>query len=542
MRGVLLALIIGVAAILRLWGIGFGLPHDFARPDEERIAAAALRVFQGDLNPHFFLYPTLFIYLTAAAYVVQFAVERVVGTTATADGFVAHAVADPARLFLVARELSAVTGILSVAALYGAAREILSRRAALVAAAFLAVAFLHVRDSHFGVTDVPVTLLVVCAFWAAARCATRGVTWPRMAIAGLLCGLAASTKYNAVLVVAPALVPVVRGAHPLRVESAARYAGPVAMLGLCLALGFLIGTPFAVLDRPAFAQELSAQQRIVFGHQHSTIIDAARLVNGDRGWQHHLTFSLRHGVGLPLLVAAVAGACWLVRGQPWLAALILSFPVTFYAAMGSSQLAYARYMVPLVPFLCLTAAALIDGVADRLESVLAGRGVATAVAVTLATLVAAPTAAQSVAFDRLVARTDTRVLGARWIEARFPTGASLFQTGRAYGYLQPRPHDRYPQVAFDERSGVFVAEGRQLSAAPDLVVVLDSPLVIFSEAPEQLVPALDRQFLLAATFTGIATSQPSDAVYDQQDAFYVPFDYFSGVRRPGPTVRIFVRQ
>src|SRR5207247_1628257 len=93
--------------------------------------------------------------------------------------------------------------------LFAAARELFSRRAALLAALFLAVAFLHVRDSHFGVADVPMTFLIVCAFRVSVRCAVRGVTLARAALAGLLCGLAVSTKYNAATILVAAVVAVV---------------------------------------------------------------------------------------------------------------------------------------------------------------------------------------------------------------------------------------------------------------------------------------------------------------------------------------------
>src|SRR3954471_9464133 len=52
--------ILGVAAAARLWGIGFGLPHPNARPDEGAIAAISGGLFYGDLNPHSFNYPALF--------------------------------------------------------------------------------------------------------------------------------------------------------------------------------------------------------------------------------------------------------------------------------------------------------------------------------------------------------------------------------------------------------------------------------------------------------------------------------------------------
>src|SRR5205809_4079529 len=148
-------LVMGTGAALRFWGIRFGLPHDFARPDEEKLIGPALHILQGDPNPHFFLYPTLFIYAMSAADAVVFGLERLAGLTASRASFAAQSITDPSILHLTARVLAAAAGVATIPVLYSAVRHISSARAALVASVFLAGAFLHVRDSHFGVTDVP---------------------------------------------------------------------------------------------------------------------------------------------------------------------------------------------------------------------------------------------------------------------------------------------------------------------------------------------------------------------------------------------------
>src|SRR5262245_9172854 len=114
-----------LGAALRLWGLRFGLPHPFARPDEEVIVDLALGALH-DPNPHFFDWGTVFTYVTAAAYAVIFAIERAAGGTLTAAATARTSVA-PA-LFLVPRALSAAAGIATIAVLFGAARELFSNR------------------------------------------------------------------------------------------------------------------------------------------------------------------------------------------------------------------------------------------------------------------------------------------------------------------------------------------------------------------------------------------------------------------------------
>src|SRR3989338_2425921 len=54
-----LGVLLLVALLLRLPGINFGLNH----PDEHLIINHALAFGTGDLNPHMFYFPTLFLYL-----------------------------------------------------------------------------------------------------------------------------------------------------------------------------------------------------------------------------------------------------------------------------------------------------------------------------------------------------------------------------------------------------------------------------------------------------------------------------------------------
>jgi hypothetical protein len=78
--------------------------------------------------------------------------------------FVAEATLRPAPLFLVARGLRAVCRRPDGGDDYAAGQRLFDRTTALIGAFFLACAALHVRDSHFGVTDVAATLLVTVSF------------------------------------------------------------------------------------------------------------------------------------------------------------------------------------------------------------------------------------------------------------------------------------------------------------------------------------------------------------------------------------------
>ena len=65
--------------------------------------------------------------------------------------------------------------------------------------------------------------------------------------------------------------------------------------------------------------------------------------------------------------------------------------------------------------------------------------------------------------------------------------------------------------------------------------------VVFGSVPNGMTAILDQHYKWMETFKATVTARISSAVYDQQDAFYVPFANLDAVRRPGPDVHIYER-
>ena len=163
---------------------------------------------------------------------------------------------DPTPFFMVPRVVSAVAGVVTIALVNRLTAALFDRLTGIVAALLLAVAFLHVRDSHFGVTDVPMTCLVVAAAIPLTRLLadpTRRRDW---IVAGALAGLAASTKYTGGLVVTGGLaVAIVAMAERRGPESRAVLTG-VAWFAIASLIAFVLTTPFAVIDVRQFVDAL----------------------------------------------------------------------------------------------------------------------------------------------------------------------------------------------------------------------------------------------------------------------------------------------
>ena len=76
---------------------------------------------------------------------------------------------DIAAVYQTGRALSAVIGTATVWLTYRIGRDLRSAPLGLLAAAQLAVLPMHVRESHFILTDVPVTALTTLTVWLSMR-------------------------------------------------------------------------------------------------------------------------------------------------------------------------------------------------------------------------------------------------------------------------------------------------------------------------------------------------------------------------------------
>jgi hypothetical protein len=252
--------------------------------------------------------------------------------------------------------------------------------------------------------------------------------------------------------------------------------------------------------------------------------------------------TLAYGLGVGTLVAGSVGLvrrlALTVRSTDWTTNLMLLFVVPYYIAMGSTRHYFARYAIPLIPFLALFAA-------DALE--VAGSWVASRthvrrawVVMALAVAAVAQPLAWSVRHDQLLVRTDTRMLAKQWIEARVPSGAKfavdwpvyspplsrdLFQVKEQGGLgLSKHTLDWYEQGEFDYLVTSSFVYGLDL---------LDSDQ---SEARAEFYSALDDRYELVAEITPYSEPGTATLVFDE---IYGPATALWQRQRPGPLLRIY---
>jgi hypothetical protein len=526
----LLALVLLVALAVRLWGIGFGIPFVNARPDETQIAGSAVGFLTGNLRPPSLIWPTLFPYTVALTYVGYFAVTRPFDGFATLAAFAESRRVDISPFIYVTRALSAVMGVMTVWWLYAVGRRTFDETVAIVSALFLALCFLHVRDSHFGVTDVPMTALVVLAVLAIVRWRQTGDVH-RAAAAGLVAGLATSTKYNGLgvcVAFAVALIQRFVEERHARTGALRRAAQSAMVFFAALALALFATSPYIFIDWARFVGDVKQTQSMVMvGHG----------VDLGQGWWYYARVVLPAAVGWPIYMAGIAGTIILLVTRFRASAVVLAFPIAYYLVAGRGHGVFARYIIPVLPFLCLAAAWLTVELARTLARGTSSsfrRGLIAATAVGMVT----PTAYKTVRLDRLLGTTDNRTVAGRSLVRILPAGSLFYQSGEAYGHVPLTVDGRRADVRiarYDDRAGVFRPED------PDWILVQRSPLVLYSAVPDSLERLLHDRYVVARRFP-TATRRGIERIYDQQDAFYLPLAGLEGLRRPGPEFDLYTKR
>lgn len=527
-----------LAFALRIWGITWGFPW-LLHVDEYHYSGGALRMWAArDPNPHYFINPSLLTYWLAAQYVP---LRGVLELWPELSGYSAAPTASAKMLgeYLIARMNSAVLGTATVWATYSLGHILLGRPAALLAAAFLALDFLQVRNSHYGTNDVPATFLLVVSVIFAARLSQRPDRRTYL-LAGLFGGLATGTKYNMGLFLAPLLA-----GHALawrgRALSAPAFR-PLLMACLTSAVAFLATTPFAVLDWQTFLADFRLQYQL-----------------GSMGWfgavpgpapMMRYLLALDHAMGSVQILLVVLGVgLGLLRARR-AALLLAAFPIVYVLFMATKELFFVRFALPLLPSLCVFAGLGGQLVATNLASVLGQRAapLLVALAATLQPAIAV------VHYNLLMTREDTRVLASHWAMEHLAGKGSIAIYDHEWdgGLLSlPAPAGGWPVSGLEFGTAKPQASTQDsmepdIGAARFLVVssfVQEGRRLTFlarrSSWPDPLERWLERKLAGADRLATFAPGVHGSSVPYRLDDTYTPFWNLGSWARPGPMIQIY---
>ena len=436
-----LALILVLALAVRLLGICRGLPYVYYT-DESLIINHALAFGTGDLNPHDFIYPSLYMYLLFFIYGVSYVVGWALGVFNSTNDFIRLFFEDVTLFYLPGRLIAALCGVTSVWVVYLFGRRAYDVRVGLIGAAFLCFSVLHVTFSHYTKAHVPAGMLVIIGLYLAWSIYNGGRGWRSYLLAGAVAGLAASTIYHAGFVIVSVVV-----AHLLCWHDSLKRASEVRLLspklfgaiGVCFA-AFVLGTPFALLDWRTFLGDLTSH--------------GAMFLHGgfwEKSPFYPLT-SLVGNIGRPLGYLSLMGlAHALFRRRP--ADLILaSQPLFLIAFLMVFPIKEPQHMLIAFPAVALLSASFV---VDVLTYLIRRRTWQTAILITATIVLLLAPARRSFQASYQMSLPDTRSVAKDWVEQNIRPGSKLvMDSGKYYlsVYGPPLRPSRWTLEQFIARS------------------------------------------------------------------------------------------
>lgn len=387
-------LLLGFA--LRLYGVGFGLPSLY-HADEPIIVNHALAYGAGDLNPHFFKIPPLVSYLLFICYGIFFLAGKLTGFFQSTTDFENLFFSDPTLFYLVARiSFGVLAGTASIYVLYRLVQKNFSTQKAALAAALFSVCYLHVRESHYIYTDIPLILVMILSFFPILAILKEN-NLKNYLLAGLGIGVATAVKYNGAVLIIPYAAAVLW--NPKRQW---KYFLLSALLALAV---YSVLNPYTWLDFSTFAEEIKQQAQAQAGTD----------------LLHHLQYSLLNGVGPAVLILSFVGLWVSWRKQERVSQVMGCFIIGYYLILVKSGQAYDRYVLPLVPWVIV--------LASNLSADLFAHKKRRAAGLLLILSMFLPNLMTSIHFDRIKSAKDTRTLAEEWVESKIPSESKIAVDG-----------------------------------------------------------------------------------------------------------------
>jgi 4-amino-4-deoxy-L-arabinose transferase-like glycosyltransferase len=207
---------------------------------------------------------------------------------------------------------------------------------------------------------------------------------------------------------------------PLNQQSILLVCG-LALTVLVAAVVLIAVQPYALVDWQTFLADTIRESQTAWG---TLDVPYTRQYAGTLPYFYSIWQTAFWGLGLPLGLAAWAGFAaalvrWLRRGS-WADTLLLAWAGPYLAIIGLFHARYLRYMLPLVPILCILAAQLLT-VRRRSFSAMLWRRI---LGVGYGGLILC-TCAYSLVFASLYTAPHSWITASEWIYNQVPAGSTL---------------------------------------------------------------------------------------------------------------------
>ena len=405
-------------------------------PDENTLLKAALELD----HP---LQPPLTAYGMLPLYVLRTTVEL----TTFCFGWTSPNLADPdsaRRLYYTARTLAALISCATLYLVWLLGTRYVGRSVGLVAACCVALAPLAVQQAHFFTVDGLFTLLSLATIYALLR-SLETTRLQGYAFTGLLIGATGAVRFSGLLL---GLV-VLAGLLWKEPNWRALRGKPLWLCGATALATVLVLQPF-ILTNPGLLSESQTSDGLQFSLQvaRGEILRSWTLVDVHTWpYVHFWTHLWPLAVGWPLTGVFALGVGYALWQRRFPTGLLLLWCGLYFGLVGGLHTKHVRYLLPLLPFLCVLAGDVCVAFSRRWRRM--GYGACAGMVFY--------TGVYGVAFARLYGEEDSRIEAARWIARSVPEGSRI---GVERGGFSMRPLIRPERHPIRVLQTITLFEGR----------------------------------------------------------------------------------
>ena len=394
----LLTIIILAGTFLRFYNLNWD-QGNFFHPDERNVANAVARInFFKELNPQFFAYGSLPVYLYRA----------------TAD-LLATLTKNPdwnsqwPLINLIGRFYSALFASLSLILVFFLSKKVFNKTVGFLAVFIAAFSPSLIQTAHFAVTEsMMVFFLLLIALFSFDLLITSKDKLATYLKIGLIWGLALATKMASLSFL---IIPLT--AHLLSVKKLKKQFN-FLIIPLVSFLTFTIFSPYTFLSWKKFMESMNYENGVVLGklrvvytlqftHTLPYLFQAKNLI-----WQ----------MGPIVLIAFLSLIILLIIGLIKKDRKILTFlvfPITYFLYVGSWHTKFVRYMVPILPFLAITAGWGLSSLIKKTKML--GKIITFIFLIT--------SLIWALAFFNIYLQTSSRVAASQWVYQNIPSGSKI---------------------------------------------------------------------------------------------------------------------
>lgn len=425
---VLIVVILTLSAVLRFYGLQWGLPYRFHVDEHQYVIDSVLRywqgvVYQGDLNPHLSTYGVLPLYTLILARLLILVPQAILYNIPLTAAYLTaeHAMVT----YTVGRVISAALSVFTVYLFFVIGRRLYNDRVGLVAAALVATTVSLIQAAHYYTVDSMLIFFLALTFIQAVNILQKGDMRSYL-LAGVCLALGLAVKLPAIL-----MGPVLIVAHLLNARQPVWqgqldkalvrrfFNRPLIYMGLITLTTFAVISPYNLLDFKELylsGGNLNAARNIKLAFIEPFQTWTLAYYNLTP-YVYEITTLLFYGMGPGNEVIALLGMLLMIRHPKKPDLLLLAWVIPFFVIIGLNQVKTVRYILPLMPFLTLCGAVWLD----RLFMSVRLRRTWVPAAVTL--LVIGTGFFYAIAFTRLYGQEDSRLQASDWLYRNAPAGS-----------------------------------------------------------------------------------------------------------------------